>query len=67
MVARGLKLKINQWSEERNLMSPSRMKRLMPDLILILILIPYRVGQEIADMKFSVLISSEKKDLTVKS
>lgn len=39
----------------------------MPDLILILILIPYRVGQEIADMKFSVLISSEKKDLTVKS
>lgn len=65
MVARGLKLKINQWSEERNLMSPSRMKRLMPDLILILI--PYRVGQEIADMKFSVLISSEKKDLTVKS
>lgn len=65
MVARGLKLKINQWSEERNLMSPSRMKRLMPDLILILI--SYRVGQEIADMKFSVLISSEKKDLTVKS
>lgn len=67
MVARGLKLKVNQWSEERNLMSLSRMKRLMPDLILILILIPYRVGQEIADMKFSVLISSEKKDLTVKS